>query len=321
MGLYPLLARAAAIAENENSSFAEALSLAAAERGTPLRRVFADEAEALSHDLGHGGAAEQRAVIDLDNGRIRLEYDHRAGSLRESLDALANHFPTAGANRIQNRLIAFLAEHDGSEELYKTLHNELGLTNQEIEAMGFDLAHRYEPDCDDAYQDIVDYIRFEQETSKMWPWIISGDEMLAQETTLREIAGRLTAAGEWDTESIYRKAVTQVGTAWGLPIPDTQRWLDLIRQEEIAVTQAAEPEKVNHVMEEKDLPINASGLQTLDNIWGLFETAVKLNSADGRREMYALARELSECQNLTDWIIKSQTENEGAQVSMACTQN
>lgn len=107
VGLYPLLARAAAIAENENSSFAEALSLAAAERGTPLRRVFADEAEALSHDLGHGGAAEQRAVIDLDNGRIRLEYDHRAGSLRESLDALANHFPTAGANRIQNRLIAF----------------------------------------------------------------------------------------------------------------------------------------------------------------------------------------------------------------------
>ena len=135
VGLYPLLARAAAIAENENSSFAEALSLAAAERGTPLRRVFADEAEALSHDLGHGGAAEQRAVIDLDNGRIRLEYDHRAGSLRESLDALANHFPTAGANRIQNRLIAFLAEHDGSEELYKTLHNELGLTNQEIEAI------------------------------------------------------------------------------------------------------------------------------------------------------------------------------------------
>lgn len=211
VGLYPLLARAAAIAENENSSFAEALSLAAAERGTPLRRVFADEAEALIHDLGQGGAAEQRAVIDLDNGRIRVEYDHRAGSLRESLDALSNHFPTAGANRIQNRLIAFLAEHDGSEELYKTLHNELGLTNQEIEAMGFDLAHRYEPDCDDAYQDIVDYIRFEQETSKMWPWLISGDEMLAQETTLREIAGRLTAAGEWDTESIYESLTEAFG--------------------------------------------------------------------------------------------------------------
>ena len=116
--LHSLLERASAIVEVENSGFAEALSNAAAERGTPLRQVFADEAEALSHDLGHGGIVEQQVVIDLDNGRIRVEYDHRAGSLRESLDALSKHFPTAGANRIQNRLIAFLAEHDGSEELY-----------------------------------------------------------------------------------------------------------------------------------------------------------------------------------------------------------
>ena len=142
-----------------------------------------------------------------------------------------------------------------------------------------------------------------------------------QENLAKEAIAYLMLYGTAVDVTPYRKAVTQVGTAWGLPIPDTQRWLDLIRQEEIAVTQAAEPEKVNHVMEEKDLPINASGLQTLDNIWGLFETAVKLNSAEVRREMYALARELSECQNLTDWIIKSQTENEGAQVSMACTQN
>lgn len=133
--LHSLLARASAIVEDENSGFAEALSTAAAERGTPLRRAFADEAEALSHDLGHGGAAEQRVVIDLDDGRIRVEYDQRADSLQESLDALASHFPTTGANRIQNRLAALLAEHDGGEELYEVLHDELGLTNQEIEAM------------------------------------------------------------------------------------------------------------------------------------------------------------------------------------------
>lgn len=103
----------------------------------------------------------------------------------------------------QLRLIAFLAEHDGSEELYEVLHDELGLTNREIEAMGFDLTHRYEPDCSDAYQDIVDYIQFEQETTEIWPWLISGDEILAHETTLWKIAGRLAASGEWDTESIY----------------------------------------------------------------------------------------------------------------------
>lgn len=202
VGLYPLLARAAAIAENENSSFAEALSLAAAERGTPLRRVFADEAEAMIHDLGQGGAVEQRVVIDLDSGRIRVEYDRQDGGLRESLNALATHFPTA-ATKIQNRLIAFLAEHDGSKELYEVLHDELGLNNQEIEAMDFDLTHRYEPDGGDAYQDIVDYIQFEQETAEIWPWLISGDEILAHKTTLREIAGRLAAVGKWDTESIY----------------------------------------------------------------------------------------------------------------------
>ena len=45
----------------------------------------------------------------------------------------------------------------------------------------------------------------------MWPWLISGDEMLAQETTLWEIAGRLTAAGEWDTESIYESLAEAFG--------------------------------------------------------------------------------------------------------------
>lgn len=43
--LHPLLARASAIAKAGNSGFAEALSTAAAERGAPLRRAFADEAD------------------------------------------------------------------------------------------------------------------------------------------------------------------------------------------------------------------------------------------------------------------------------------
>lgn len=58
----------------------------------------------------------------------------------------------------------------------------------------------------------MDYIRFEQETSEIWPWFISRDEILAQETTLREIAGRLSSAGEWDTESIYESLTEAFGT-------------------------------------------------------------------------------------------------------------
>lgn len=203
--LYGLLARAGSIAGDRGSGFAEALSLAAAESGSRLRPVLADEAEALSHDLGHGGPADQRVVIDLDDHRIRVEYDHQASSLQESLDTLAKQFHPAASETIQSRLVSFLAEHDGSEELYHLLHQELGLTNQEIGAMGFQLQHRYVPEIGDAYQEIVNYIRFEQETSVAWVWAVSGDKMLADERTLREIAGRLSSAGAWDTERIYER--------------------------------------------------------------------------------------------------------------------
>lgn len=107
------------------------------------------------------------------------------------------------AREILSKLIAYLAQHDGSAELYQLLHNDLGLSNPEIEAMGFSLAHRYESISDDAYRDIVDYICFEQETSVIWPWAITGDAMLACAQDLHEIASRLAAIGNWDTESIY----------------------------------------------------------------------------------------------------------------------
>lgn len=107
------------------------------------------------------------------------------------------------AREILSKLIAYLAQHDGSAELYQLLHNDLGLSNPEIEAMGFSLAHRYETISDDAYRDIVDYICFEQETSIIWPWAITGDAMLACAQDLHEIASQLVATGSWDTESIY----------------------------------------------------------------------------------------------------------------------
>ena len=78
--------------------------------------------------------------------------------------------------------------------------------------MGFGFEHCYEPDANDAYRDIVDYIQFEQATSAAWAWAVTGDEMLANERTLREIAGRLTGAGAWDTESIYEELTETFGT-------------------------------------------------------------------------------------------------------------
>lgn len=52
--------------------------------------------------------------------------------------------PSLTREQIGLKCLDFLAEHDGSEELYQMLHTGLGLTNGEIDALGFDLAHRFE---------------------------------------------------------------------------------------------------------------------------------------------------------------------------------
>lgn len=56
--------------------------------------------------------------------------------------------------------------------------------------------------------------------------------------------------------------------------------------------------------------MNASGMETLDNVWDLFETAVRLDNWEQRAAMFKLADELAECQNLLDWIEKTPAERE-----------
>ena len=66
----------------------------------------------------------------------------------------------------------------------------------------------------------------------------------------------------------YQKVVMLIGSVWGLPAASTQQRLDLISQEENAAAETAYPAETVHAMERKDLPINASGIETMDNIWG-----------------------------------------------------
>lgn len=47
-------------------------------------------------------------------------------------------------DQLVNKILDYLAEHDGSEALYQMLHTDLGFTNAEIDALGFDLSHRFE---------------------------------------------------------------------------------------------------------------------------------------------------------------------------------
>ncbi|MFR7637695.1 MAG: hypothetical protein ACLUYZ_10215 [Lachnospiraceae bacterium] len=59
--------------------------------------------------------------------------------------------------------------------------------------------------------------------------------------------------------------------------------------------------------------MNASGLETLDNIWDLFETALRVNSLYARTKLFEMAKWLEESQNPLDWIEKTPAEKRGVE--------
>ena len=73
---------------------------------------------------------------------------------------------------------------------------------------------------------------------------------------------------------------------------------------------SAAGEDASHVLPETELPMNDTGLETLNNVWDLFETAVQMDSWEQRMVTFKLASELAECQNLLDWIEKTAAERE-----------
>ena len=123
--------------------------------------------------------------------------------------------------------------------------------------------------------------------------------------------GVSAAASEEDVSlAHYEEAVTLIGKAWGLPTEATAENLDLIQREKDVLRRLAAGEDASHVLPEEELPMNASGMETLDNVWDLFETAVQMDSREQRTAMFKLASELAECQNLLDWIEKTAAERE-----------
>ena len=121
-----------------------------------------------------------------------------------------------------------------------------------------------------------------------------------QEKMAKETASLLHLIGDEADISKWIHSISLIGTAWDIPIEDTEREMDAIlgthRQKEI--------------YPEEELPINATGMETLDNIWDLFETAVNLDNRQERALLFQLATELAEYHNLLDWIEKTPEEQE-----------
>lgn len=69
---------------------------------------------------------------------------------------------------------------------------------------------------------------------------------------------------------LHRECISHIGTAWDIPFGDTQEVISLLDRELDAIHAAEKNGMVTHVLPEEELPMNASGLETLDNIWDLF---------------------------------------------------
>ncbi len=60
-------------------------------------------------------------------------------------------------------------------------------------------------------QAIIDFVNFEDETSQIWSWAISAEELLLSEDTLQSIAKtvRPDKSGEYNTDDLY-DAISQI---------------------------------------------------------------------------------------------------------------
>lgn len=105
---------------------------------------------------------------------------------------------------------------------------------------------------------------------------------------------------ELDVRS-HRECIELIGEAWDIPAEEQREPLGLLEEEQASLRSGK-----GHVLLEEELPMNASGTETLERIWGLFETSLRLRSEEKRTALYKMARWLEESQNLGDWIVKTQ---------------
>lgn len=126
----------------------------------------------------------------------------------------------------------------------------------------------------------------------------------APEKLLRQItteAVNLLALGTTDKPgdaALPETGAALIAKAWGLPQEIHQASVDLIQKEKELVRsgsrEAALPD--NELLEPYD------GEMIVELLWGLFETAVKLENAQERTEMHNLAIIMAESLNLDSWI-------------------
>ena len=125
------------------------------------------------------------------------------------------------------------------------------------------------------------------------------EKLLLQLTT--EAVNLLALGGPENTKAaaLPEAGVGLVAKAWGLPQEDLETGTTLIqRQKEmIGTSEAALPD--DRLLEPYD------GGMTAELVWGLFETAVRLESAEDRVTIHQLALMMADMLDFDEWIEES----------------
>ncbi|MBD5152812.1 MAG: hypothetical protein HDT16_10225 [Oscillibacter sp.] len=140
---------------------------------------------------------------------------------------------------------------------------------------------------------------------------------IEKHTTPEELLQRITAetinalalgtADKIGDAAPLEAGVALIAKAWNLPQESLQASADLIQKEKDLVlsgsSEAALPD--SEMLEPYD------GRMIIELLWGLFETAIRLEEAQDRAAIHDLARRMAESLNLDSWIAECGPETAG----------
>ena len=125
---------------------------------------------------------------------------------------------------------------------------------------------------------------------------------------VQQAAASLVLTGSGEDVEAYEQVVALIGKAWDLPMSGTAKQLALIEQERETMQRIERGEKAEHIAPIQDVLKGWSGLESVEVIEDLFETATLLDDHAGRKTLFNMAMTLVGSQSLLDWIEKTDEE-------------
>ena len=125
---------------------------------------------------------------------------------------------------------------------------------------------------------------------------------------VQQAVASLVLTGSGEDVDAYEQVGALIGKAWDLPMSGTAKQLALIEQERETMQRIEHGTKAEHIAPIQDVLKGWSGLESVEVIEDIFETATLLDDHAGRKTLFNMAMTLVGSQSLLDWIEKTDEE-------------